>query len=151
MSIDSSFDLERTQIQFANETKAFALDGSKVVAQPITFFRHIYAETINTQDANARLILETNAKQSYICSFIFTGTNLSYRIEVTQRNNNISTVQSQIGTSQRRLFSIESTSIIYNNVFVPPLSVLYIVAYNQISQVFVTAQRYYTDSMIRVG
>lgn len=151
MAVNTKYDLEKTQIQFANETKAFLQDGTKIVGQPIEFLRHIYTENIQTQDANARLLLETNSKQGFKCDIVFSGTNLSYRIEVTQSDNNLSSVASQIGTTNKRLYSIEATTNIYKDIFVPPSSKLWVVAYNQISQVLLTGKQYYTDGIERVG
>lgn len=154
MPENTQYDLTLTQINFASETLSVAHgSGGKSALAPIEHRRHIYSETINTQDANARLLLETNSNQAFICDFIVNAGTLNYKIEVVQRSSNISvsSIQSQVLSGARVIYSFVSTSPLLNDVYVPPDSLLYIVGFNSISSVLVSARPYYTRGIEKVN
>lgn len=151
MTVNNQFSVSPTQINFSYEAKAFEFgEGGKIPASPVSMYRHIYTETINTQDANARLLIESDSKQAWLCDLILNTSNPSYRIDVLQPNANISAIQSNIGTGNKLIYSYTGTSLILQNMFLPPECKMFIVAYNSISQVFLSARRYYTQGIEKV-
>lgn len=149
MAIDNRYDINKTQIQFANETKAFEMDGAKVVGQPLESFRHLYIENIAVGDSSAEKIIETNDKQSYICHLVLRSSDLSYRIEVVHKVGTVSFETSVAGSGKTILYTIVSTAPVYRDIYVPIQSILYIFAINPIQSVFATAERYYCESLER--
>lgn len=154
MPANTQYDIAPSQINFASEAKAVEFNnGGKSPLAPVEFRRHIYSETINTQDANARLLLETNSNQAFICDFVVNAGTLNYKIEVVQRSSNtsVSTIQSQVLSGGRVIYTVTLTTAIVDNIYLPPDCLLYIVGFNAINSVLVSARPYYAQGIEKVN